>query len=60
MLAIELQELIDLDFDVELTGFEIPEIDIILEDADAAKAEGNGPEDRTPEPSPDFVRHPSR
>ncbi len=53
LLAIELQELIDLDFDVELTGFEIPEIDIILEDADAAKAEGNGPEDRTPEPSPD-------
>jgi DNA modification methylase len=38
---------------VELTGFEIPEIDIILEDSDAAKAEGNGPEDRTPAPSPD-------
>jgi hypothetical protein len=53
LLAIELQGLIDLDFEVELTGFEIPEIDIILEDADAAKAEGNGPEDRTPEPSPD-------
>jgi DNA modification methylase len=53
LLALELQGLIDLDFEVELTGFEIPEIDIILEDADAAKAEGNGPEDRTPEPSPD-------
>jgi DNA modification methylase len=53
LLAVELQGLIDLDFEVELTGFEIPEIDIILEDADAAKAEGNGPEDRTPEPSPD-------
>jgi hypothetical protein len=50
LLAIELQGLIDLDFEVELTGFEIPEIDIILEDADAAKAEENGPEDRIPDP----------
>src|SRR4029077_4424522 len=52
LLAIELQGLIDLDFEVELTGFEIPEIDIILEDADAAKAEENGPEDRIPDPQP--------
>ena len=48
LLAIELQGLIDLDFEVELTGFEIPEIDIILEDADAAKAEGNGPKTALP------------
>jgi DNA modification methylase len=53
LLAIELQGLIDLDFEVELTGFEIPEIDIVLEDADAAKAEENGPEDRIPDPLPD-------
>jgi DNA modification methylase len=52
LLAIELQGLIDLDFEVELTGFEIPEIDIILEDADAAKAEENGPGDRIPDPQP--------
>ena len=52
LLAIELQGLIDLHFEVELTGFEIPEIDIILEDADAAKAEENGPEDRIPDPQP--------
>ena len=53
LLTIELQGLIDLDFEVELTGFEIPEIDIILEDIDAAKAEGNGPEDRLPDALPD-------
>jgi ParB-like nuclease domain len=53
LLAIELQGLIDLDFEVELTGFEIPEVDIILEEADAAKAERNGPEDRVPDPQPD-------
>lgn len=47
-LAIELQGLIELDFEVELTGFEVPEIDVILEDADAATAEANGPEDEIP------------
>jgi DNA modification methylase len=52
-LVIELQGLIDLDFEVELTGFEVPEIDLILEDADAAKAEGSGPEDEIPEPRSD-------
>src|ERR1700756_1951838 len=30
LLATELQGLIDLDFEIELTGFEIPEIDTIL------------------------------
>ncbi len=30
LLKIELQELIDLSFDMELTGFDIPEIDLIL------------------------------
>ena len=52
LLAVELQGLIDLDFDVELIGFEAPEIDIILEDADTAKVEASGPEDRIPDPSP--------
>jgi DNA modification methylase len=33
MLAIELQGLIDLDFDLQLTGFGLAEIDIILDDA---------------------------
>jgi len=33
LLAIELQALIDIDFDIELTGFETSAVDIILEDA---------------------------
>src|SRR4051812_32537309 len=33
MLAIELQALIDLDFDVELTGFAVAETEIILDEA---------------------------
>ena len=53
LLAIELQGLIDLDFEVDLTGFEVPEIDFILEDADTAKTEASGPEDRIPDPVPD-------
>jgi DNA modification methylase len=52
-LAIELQGLINLDFDVELTGFEAPEIDLVFEDADRANAENNGPEDEIPPPHPD-------
>jgi DNA modification methylase len=36
ILAIELQGLIDLDFDVELTGFETGELDVLLDDQDVA------------------------
>jgi DNA modification methylase len=50
ILAIELQGLIDLDFDVEVTGFDMGKIDIILEDADEAKREASGPEDELPDP----------
>ena len=35
-LAIELQGLIDLDFDIELTGFETGEIDVLLDGGDTA------------------------
>jgi DNA modification methylase len=49
LLAIELQGLIDLDFEIELTGFEMPEIDLILEDAREAKGASAGPEDRVPQ-----------
>jgi DNA modification methylase len=38
MLAIELQGLIDLEFDIELTGFEVGEIDIILDGTPASQA----------------------
>ena len=49
ILAIELQGLIDLDFEVELTGFEMGEIDVILDEAEEAKREASGPEDDIPE-----------
>ncbi len=52
ILAIELQALIDLDFQVEATGFGMGEIDIILDDIDEAKSEATGPEDEVPEPLP--------
>src|SRR5712691_6380702 len=49
LLAIELQGLIDLDFDIDLTGFEMPEIDVILEDAREANGASSGPEDNVPQ-----------
>jgi len=45
-LAIELQALIDLGFEVELTGFETAEIDLILGDWQEASAESPAPEDQ--------------
>jgi DNA modification methylase len=48
ILAIELQALIELDFEVELTGFDIADIDIILEDVAGANATTPGPEDEVP------------
>jgi DNA modification methylase len=44
ILKVELQNLIELDFDVELTGFEAGEIDIILGDS----GEGSADEDTVP------------
>src|SRR5438552_2371903 len=49
LLAIELQGLIDLNFEIELTGFELPEIDLILEEAQEAKGSSTGPEDDVPQ-----------
>ena len=48
LLAIELQGLIELDVDIELTGFDTSEIDIILEDAREATGDPSGPEDEVP------------
>ncbi|MCC6947028.1 MAG: ParB N-terminal domain-containing protein [Bradyrhizobiaceae bacterium] len=48
ILAIELQELTELKFDIELTGFSIAEIDLLLEEATEAKSD-HGPEDEIPE-----------
>jgi len=48
LLAIELQGLIELDVDIELTGFDTSEIDIILENAREANGDPSGPEDEVP------------
>ena len=49
MLAIELQGLIDLEFDVELTGFSLAEIDLVLDEArEANVATPSSPDDAVP------------
>ncbi|WP_430417305.1 site-specific DNA-methyltransferase [Parasphingorhabdus sp.] len=49
LLAGELQGLIDLEFDVELTGFDLAEIDLVLDEADEADPAGlDNPEDVMP------------
>lgn len=49
ILAIELQALIDLEFDVSLTGFSLAEVDLTLDAARDARADGErGPEDEIP------------
>jgi DNA modification methylase len=46
ILAIELQALVDLDFDVELTGFSLAEVDFAIEEAGEADPDGtDAPED---------------
>lgn len=50
ILAIEFQGLIELGFDVELTGFETAEIDLILEDFRDATSQSLVPDDEIPEP----------
>jgi DNA modification methylase len=49
ILAIEFQGLIDLDFDLELTGFSLAEIDLVLDDAsDSDPNAADRPEDAVP------------
>ena len=60
VLALELQGLIDLDFDVEITGFSLAEIDLVLDEASESACEGesegeSAPEDRIPHMSEDPV-----
>ena len=47
MLVLELQGLIDLDFEVELSGFETAEIDLVLDEARQSGSD-DGPEDAIP------------
>ena len=51
ILAIELQGLIDLGFEVELTGFETAEIDLVLSEWLEASGEQTNPEDQCTEPT---------
>lgn len=52
LLALELQGLIDLQFDVELTGFSLAEIDLVLDEAREAKPDGrDSAEDEVPLPT---------
>ena len=49
ILAIELQGLVDLNFDVELTGFSLAEVDLVLDEAsDADPDTRDAPEDAVP------------
>lgn len=49
LLAIELQALVDLDFDMELTGFSLAEVDLVLDAASEREAPGpDGPADAIP------------
>jgi DNA modification methylase len=48
ILAIELQALVTLDFEVELTGFETAEIDLVLEEANEATGAPPARDDETP------------
>lgn len=50
LLATELQALVDLDFDVELTGFSLAEIDLVLDDARERSTQEVAPEDEMLEP----------
>lgn len=45
LLAIELQELVDLEFEVELTGFSLAEIDIVLDEAREGSPSGGAETD---------------
>jgi 16S rRNA G966 N2-methylase RsmD len=49
ILAIELQALVDMDIEIELTGFEMAEVDLILDEATEIKQTPLLPEDNVPE-----------
>jgi DNA modification methylase len=50
LLAVELSDLIEIDFDVELSGFSMAEIDIVIGTAEASSPQNDrGPDDVVPE-----------
>ncbi|MGC2774606.1 MAG: DNA methyltransferase [Bradyrhizobium sp.] len=59
ILAIELQALVDLEFDVTLTGFSLAEVDLTLDQArEASAAAPDSPADQIPEPPKTAVSRP--
>jgi len=52
ILAIELQAFVDMDFDIELTGFEMPEVELILDEAVEISQPPRSPDDTIPEARP--------
>jgi DNA modification methylase len=52
ILAIELQAFVDMDFDIEVTGFEMAEVELILDEALEIGQPPLLPEDAVPEASP--------
>ncbi len=52
VLTAELECLIDLDFNIEVIGFDPGEVEIMLDDADETKREDAGPEDYVPPLTP--------
>jgi hypothetical protein len=48
LLAIELQHLVQVEFETEIIGFETPEIDIILDEAKERSGADESPDDRLP------------
>jgi ParB-like nuclease domain len=52
ILAIELQAFVDMDFDIEVTGFEMAEVELILDEALEIGQPPLSPEDAVPEASP--------
>ena len=52
ILAIELQAFVDMDFDIELTGFEMPEVELILDEASEIGQPPLSPEDTIPQALP--------
>jgi DNA modification methylase len=51
ILAIELQAFVDMDFDIEATGFEMPEVELILDEASEIREPPLSPEDAVPQAS---------
>jgi hypothetical protein len=56
LLAAELQALVDLDFGVEITGFSLAEVDLVLEGARAYSTDPKGETPRLPELASAIVR----